>query len=140
MAGIPDGLSRFGDKLVLAACVGGSLWLISLDDTTRIETGVRWAHRLSTPVEWATQWGSDLTRLKSENEQLRTRLAALDLDARHIANERVRIEELERRAGFYETHRGRLLPATVLELVVSRIPVQAKIKSFGADSLAVALY
>jgi rod shape-determining protein MreC len=137
MAGRAEGLSRFRDSVVLGACVLVSLWAISLDEPRRVEVGTRLAHRLLSPVEWSTHFLADLGRLKAENEMLRGRLTALQLDAREIETQRRRLEALEERAGFYERNRGRLVPASVLELVVSRIPIQAKIRTYGADSLQV---
>lgn len=135
--GRPEGLARMADKLVLGVCVAVSLWLLSLDEETRVERAAGWAHRLTTPVEWAIHVVDGAIGLKQQNEELRARVAALELDARQIALARERIEDLERRAGFYESSRGNLVPAVVLELVVSRFPIQAKIRTFGTDSLRV---
>ena len=137
MAERPEGLSRVGDKLVLAACVIASVWMMSWDESTRVERGAAWLHRLVTPIEFADRLVDDVIALKAENEELRAQLASLRLDLRQLSYERARLEELETRAGFYQKSRGRLAPAEVLELVVSRIPVQAKIRSFGEDSLEV---
>jgi rod shape-determining protein MreC len=135
--GRPEGLARIADKLVLGVCVILSLWLLSLDEDTRVERAAGWAHRLTTPVEWAIHIVDGAVSLKQQNEELRARIAALELDARQIGLERERIEELEHRAGFYENSRGNLMPAVVLELVVTRFPVQAKIRTFGTDSLEI---
>jgi rod shape-determining protein MreC len=135
--GRPEGLARVGDKLVLAVCVITSLWLLSLDEETRVERAAGWAHRITTPVEWSIHLVNGAISLKQQNEELRARIAALELDARQIALERERIEELEHRAGFFENSRGNLMPAVVLELVVSRFPIQAKIRTFGTDSLRI---
>lgn len=137
MADRPEGLSRVGDKLVLAACVVISVWVMSWEESTRVRRGAAWLHRLVTPIEWVDRLVDDVIHLKRDNEDLRAQLAALRLDAQQISYERERFEELELRAGFHERTRGRLVPAEVIELVVSRIPVQAKIRSFGEDSLEV---
>ena len=50
--GRPEGLARVADKLVLGVCVVMSLWLLSLDENTRVQRAAGWAHRLTTPVEW----------------------------------------------------------------------------------------
>lgn len=137
MADRPEGLSRVGDKLVLAACVVLAVWMMSWEESTRVRRGAEWLHRLVTPIEWVDRLVDDVIALKRENEELRGQLAALRLDAQQIEHERARFEELRLRAGFHERNRGRLVPAEVIELVVSRIPVQAKVRSFGGDSLAV---
>jgi len=137
MAGRSEGISRFRDRIVLGVCVLLSLWAVSLDEPRRVEVGTRLAHHILSPLEWSTHFLTALGRLKVENEILRGRLAALELDAREIETQRRRLEELNERAGFYERNRGRLMPATVLELVVSRIPIQAKIRTYGGDSLKV---
>jgi len=110
---------------------------MSWEEQTRVERGSAWAHRLTTPMEWATQVFSDLGAMRRENEDLRAEIAALRLDFDYRATVRARVDELESRAGFYERDRGRLVPATVLELIVSRVPVQAKIRTFSNDSLRV---
>ena len=80
---------------------------------------------------------SDLRATSEENAQLRAEIAALRADLDYLETVRARVDELEDRAGFYERDRGRLVQATVLELIVSRVPVQAKIRSFSDDSLRV---
>lgn len=137
MAERPQGLQRVGDRLVLTVCVLLSIWMTTWDESDRVRRGAAWLHALVTPIEWTNRFAEDLLELKRENERLRARVAALELDLAHLERGRLRLEELEARAGFYERTRGRLAPAEVLELVVSRIPVQAKIKTFGADSLEV---
>ncbi len=133
----PEGLARIGDKLVLGACVLVSLWFLTLDDQTRIEKAAWWAHHLVTPIEWGSRVLEDVAGLQRENQDLKARLTALELDAQQIATERARIEELREKAGFFVRSRGALMPAEVIELVVSRFPVQCKIKTFGHDSLRV---
>lgn len=135
MAGIPQGIARYLDRLVLAACVLASIWLMSQPQGSKVTRASRWAHLLTTPVEWSTEVLGNMRGLRAENERLRVQLTALELDQRTLVAERAQLEQLAARAGFYERHRGRLAAATVLEIVVSRIPVQAKIKSFGVDSL-----
>jgi rod shape-determining protein MreC len=137
MARLPEGLSRFRDQIVLVICVALSLWAISLDNPTRLDVATRLAHRVFTPVEWIARVVDDLGSLRKENEELRGKIAAMELDAVQIGLERRRFEELERRAGFYEQNRGKLAPALVLELTVNRIPVQAKIRIQSDDSLRV---
>lgn len=137
MAERPEALARLADKLVLGACIVLSIWMMTWNEQTRVERGSAWAHRLTTPVEWATRAFTDLTALKRENEQLRAEITALRIDLDYLGEVRERMGELESRAGFYERERGRLVPATVLELIVSRIPVQAKIRTFSNDSLKV---
>lgn len=137
MARLPEGLSRFRDQIVLVICVALSLWAISLDNPTRVDVGTRLAHRIFTPVEWIARVVDDLGSLRKENEELRGKIAAMELDAVQIGLERRRFEELERRAGFYEQNRGKLAPALVLELTVNRIPVQAKIRIQSEDSLRI---
>ncbi len=137
MARLPEGLSRFRDQIVLIICVALSLWAISLDNPKRLDVGTRLAHRVFTPVEWIARVVDDLGSLRRENEVLRGKIAAMDLDAVQIELQRHRFEELQRRAGFFEHNRGRLAPAIVLELTVNRIPVQAKIRIQSEDSLAV---
>lgn len=137
MAERPEALARLADKLVLGACIVLSIWMMTWSEQTRVERGSAWAHRLTTPVEWATRAFTDLTALKRENEELRAEITALRIDLGYLGEVRERMGELESRAGFYERERGRLVPATVLELIVSRIPVQAKIRTFSNDSLKV---
>ena len=137
MAERPEALARVADKLVLMLCVVLSVWMMSWDEQTRVERGSAWAHRLTTPMEWTTQVFADLSAMKRENEDLRAEIVALRLDYDYMATIRTRADELESRAGFYERDRGRLVPATVLELIVSRVPVQAKIRTFSDDSLRV---
>lgn len=137
MAERPEALARVADKLVLMLCVVLSVWMMSWDEQTRVERGSAWAHRLTTPMEWTTQVFTDLSAMKRENEDLRAEIVALRLDYDYMATIRTRADELESRAGFYERDRGRLVPATVLELIVSRVPVQAKIRTFSDDSLRV---
>lgn len=137
MAERPEALARLADKLVLAVCIVLSVWMMTWDEQTRVERASAWAHRLTTPVEWATRAFADLTALRRENEDLRAELTALRMDLDYVENVRGRMEELESQAGFYERDRGRLVPATVLELIVSRVPVQAKIRTFSDDSLRV---
>lgn len=137
MAERPEALARLADKLVLAACIVLSIWMMTWDEQTRVERGSAWAHRLTTPVEWATQAFTDLTALRRENEELRAEIEAVRMDLGYLEAVRERMQDLEARAGFYERDRGRLVPATVLELIVSRVPVQAKIRTFTDDSLQV---
>jgi rod shape-determining protein MreC len=125
----PEGLARNSDRIVLVLCVVLSLWTMSWDEDLRIERATRWAHWVATPVENVFQFVSDLKDLRAENDELRTRLASLRVDAAYVEARRDRIEELERRAGFYERHRGQLRPATVIELLDGRIPIQAVIRS-----------
>lgn len=138
MTKLPEGFSRFGDRIALAVCVLLSLWAISLDEPSRVEIGTRLAHRVFSPVEWSTRFLYDLGSLRAENDYLRGRITAMELDAVQIEAERLRIEELKAQAGFYERNRGHLAPASVLELNVSRIPVQATIRCFlTEDSLVI---
>lgn len=137
MAERPEALARLADKLVLGLCAVLAIWMMTWDEQTRVERGSAWAHRLTTPVEWATQVFSDLSAMRNENEQLRAEIAALRMDLDYLATVRARVDELESRAGFYERDRGKLVPGTVLELIVSRVPVQAKIRTFSDDSLEV---
>lgn len=134
----PEGLARYADRLVLAACVGASLWFLALDETARVSRATSVAHAITTPVEWAADALERTAGLRRENEQLRAELAALALDAVQLRNERERIEELREQAGFFQRSRGRLVPATVLELTVSRFPLQAKIRPVpgATDTLA----
>ena len=136
MAERPQGRHRVGDKFVLVLCAALSIWMMTWEESERVRRGTAWLHALVTPIEWANRFAEDLFALQRDNEALRGRVAALELDLAHLERERERLEELEARAGFYERTRGRLVPAEVLELVVSRIPVQAKIKTFGDDELA----
>lgn len=133
----PEGLLRFRDPLVLGVCVAASLFLLTRADDTRVRWGTRWAHALTTPVEAVVGRIESLVGLSRENAELRARLAALELDTEQILAEREGIEALRERAGFFERSRGRLMPARVIELVVSRFVEQAKIQSLGDDSLAV---
>lgn len=135
MADRPEALARLADKLVLALCVILAVWMMTWDEPVRVQRGSAWAHHLTSPVERAMQTLGDLRDLRGENEQLRAEIAALRMDREYLDNVRGRIEELESRAGFYERDQGRLVPATVLELIVSRVPVQAKIRTFARDSL-----
>lgn len=137
MSRAPEGLARFGDKLVLGVCVAISLLLITSDDATRLRLGSTWAHRLTTPVEMAASKLDYFADVRSENERLRTRIAAMELDAAHILAERGRIEELRARAGFFERSRGHLVPARVIEFEMGRFPTYAKIRCNPADSLEV---
>jgi rod shape-determining protein MreC len=137
MAERPEALARLADKLVLGLCAVLAIWMMTWNEQTRVERGSAWAHRLTTPVEWATQVFSDLSAMRNENEQLRAEIAALRMDLDYLATVRARVDELESRAGFYERDRGKLVPGTVLELIVSRVPVQAKIRTFSDDSLQV---
>jgi len=137
MARLPEGISRFGDRIILAVCVLLSLWAASLGESSRIAVGTRIAHRLLTPVERSMSFLNELSSLKAENEELRRRVVALKLDFGQLENERRYIEELRERGGFYQKNRGRLAPAVVLELVSPRIPIQAKIECMGGDSLRV---
>lgn len=137
MAERPEALARFADKLVLVLCAALSIWMMTWDEQTRVERGSAWAHRMTTPVEWGAQVFTDLRAMRNENEELRAEIAAMRMDLDYLATVRARFDELESRAGFYERDRGRLVPATVLELIVSRIPVQAKIRTFSDDSLEV---
>jgi rod shape-determining protein MreC len=137
MAGVPHGLARYLDKLVLAACVLVSASLLSMGETSKVQYATRWAHWLTTPVEWSARVLDKVASLRAENQELKARLAALELDSRQIAAQRQRLGELEARAGFYQRNRGRLAPAVVLEVIVSRIPVQAKIRVTGDDTLRV---
>lgn len=139
MAARREGLSRIlNEKLVLAACVLVSVALLTMDEDERIRQAGQVTHRIATPVEWFVDLLDGVVTLKGENQELRSRLAALELDLRHLEAERARWEDLEARAGFHEQTRGRVRPATVLEVLVHRFPVQAKIRSFGeGDSLRV---
>jgi rod shape-determining protein MreC len=137
MAERPEALARLADKLVLALWIVLSLGMMSWDEQTRVERGSAWAHRLTTPLESATQVLGDLGAMRRENEDLRAEIASLRMDFYYMEAVRARVDELESRAGFYERDRGRLVPATVLELIVSRVPVQAKIRTFSNDSLRV---
>jgi rod shape-determining protein MreC len=137
MAERPEALARLADKLVLAVCAVLAVWMMSWDEQVRVERGSAWAHRLTSPFEWATQVFSDFGAMRTENEQLRAEIQALRMDLEYLASVRARLDEMESRAGFYERDRGRLVPATVLELIVSRVPVQAKIRIFSDDSLRV---
>ncbi len=137
MARLPEGISRFGDRIILAVCVVLSLWAASLDEPSRVAVGTRLAHGLLTPVERSVDFLDDLSTLKAENEELRRRVVALRLDFQQVENERRHLDELRRRAGFYEKNRGRLAPARVLELISPRIPIQAKIQCLSGDSLRV---
>ena len=137
MAERPEALARLADKLVLAVCAVLAVWMMSWEEQVRVERGSAWAHRLTSPFEWATQVFSDFGAMRTENEQLRAEIQALRMDLEYLASVRARLEEMESRAGFYERNRGRLVPATVLELIVSRVPVQAKIRIFSDDSLRV---
>jgi rod shape-determining protein MreC len=137
MARRPEGLARFADKLVLGICLALSIAALVRREDDRVAIGTAWAHRLSTPIESVIDRIDSLRRLRSENEELRTQLAALRMDIQQVLAERARIEELERRAGFFEQTRGLLVPARVIELVVSRLPIQAKIQVAGYDSLRV---
>jgi rod shape-determining protein MreC len=130
-----EGLARIGDKLVLGICAAISIAMITQDEPTRLRVGSRWAHRLLTPVETVFDHVDSLRDVRGENERLRARIAAMELDAGQILAERARWEELRERAGFYERSRGRLLPATVLEIEVGRFPTRAKIRCPEADSL-----
>jgi rod shape-determining protein MreC len=130
-----EGLARLGDKLVLGICVALSIALITQDDPTRLRLGSRWAQRLMTPVETVFDHFDSLRDVRAENERLRTRIAAMQLDAGQILAERARWEELRARAGFYERSRGSLLPATVLQLEIGRFPTRAKIRCTEVDSL-----
>lgn len=134
----PEGLARYADRLVLAACVGASLWFLGLDEPSRVARATRIAHAITTPVEWASGALDRTVGLRRENERLRTELAAVALDVAQLRNERARIELLHEQAGFYQRSRGRLVPATVLELTVSRFPVQAKLRPVpgAVDTLA----
>ena len=135
MAERPQGLQRISDKLVLAVCVLLSTWMMTWDESTRVRRGAAWLHTIVTPIEWADSFTSDLIALQSENAELRARVTALEMDLAHLEHGRLRLEQLEARAGFYERSRGRLAPADVLELIVARTPVQAKIRTYGDDSL-----
>jgi rod shape-determining protein MreC len=137
MAERPEALARLADKLVLGLCVILAIWMMTWEEQTRVERGSAWAHRLTTPVELASQAFNDLRATRNENEALRAEIAALRMDLDYLATVRARFDELESRAGFYERDRGKLVPATVLELIVSRVPVQAKIRTFSDDSLRV---
>jgi rod shape-determining protein MreC len=137
MAERPEALARLADKLVLAVCAVLAVWMMSWDEQVRVERGSAWAHRLTSPFEWATQVFSDFGAMRTENEQLRAEIQALRMDLEYLASVRARLDEMESRAGFYERDRGRLVPASVLELIVSRVPVQAKIRIFSDDSLRV---
>lgn len=134
----PEGLARYADRLVLAACVGASLWFLALDEPSRVARATSVAHAITTPVEWAADALGRTASLRRDNERLRADLAALALDAAQLRTERDRIEELREQAGFYQRSRGRLVPATVLELTVSRFPLQAKIRPVpgATDTLA----
>lgn len=123
------GLARYSDRIVLFVCVAVSLWVLSWEEGVRVERATRWAHAVATPIENVFEWVSDLEDLRQENEELRTQLASLRVDAAFVEAQRTRFEELERRAGFYERHRGQLRPATVIELLDGRIPLQAVIRS-----------
>lgn len=135
MAERPHGLQRISDKLVLAVCVLLSIWLMTWEESTRVRRGAQWLHTLVTPVEWADSFASDLFDLQRENARLRARVTALETDLAHLEVGRLRLEQLEARAGFFERSRGRLAPGDVLELVVGRIPMQAKIRVHSDDSL-----
>ena len=113
----PEGLARHLDRIVLMICVAISLWVMSWAEATRVERATRWAHWVATPVERVVRGVSDLKDLRRENQELRTRLASLRVDAAFVQAQRDRIEELEQRAGFYDRHRGQLRPATVIELL-----------------------
>lgn len=131
-----EGLARIGDKLVLGICVAISIALIAQDEVTRLRVGSRWAHRLMTPVESVFDHFDSLRSVRAENERLRTRITAMELDAGQILAERERWEELRARAGFYERSRGRLRPGTVIELEIGRFPTRAKIRcNAEGDSL-----
>jgi rod shape-determining protein MreC len=137
----PEGLHRFGDKLLLAFCVVVSFWMMSGDEATRIARGSPWRTHLNRFVaawSWVGEQWSELRGVRAENEQLRARLAEVRLDVEHVQRERERIEQLERRAGFYQAHRGSLMPAGVVRMSVDRIPVQARIRCFpdGGDSVS----
>jgi len=135
MAERPHGLQRLSDKLVLAVCVLLSVWMMTWEESTRVRRGAEWLHTLVTPFEWADSFTSDLLSLQQENARLRARVAALESDLTYLRQGQLRLEQLEARAGFYERSRGRLAPADVLELVVGRIPVQAKVRVHSDDSL-----
>ncbi len=137
MARLPEGVSRFGDRIILAVAVALSLWAASLDEPARIATGTRLAHSLLTPVERTMDFLNGLSSLKAENDELRRRIVALRLDFQQLENERRHLAELQERAGFYQKHRGRLAPAKVLDLISPRIPIQAKIQCLSGDSLRI---
>lgn len=132
-----EGLARISDRLVLVLCVGLSLWMMSWNEETRVRRATAWAHRVATPIERTIHFLEDLRSLRAENAELRAQIAALRIDAAYVEARRNRIEELEQRAGFYQRNRGRLRPATVLELEVGRIPIQAKIQTEDVDSLEI---
>ncbi len=133
----PEGLTRNSDRIVLVVCVGLSLWVMSWGEDLRVQRATKWAHFVATPVENVFQFMADLRTLRSENDELRTRLTALRVDAAYVEARRDRIEELERRAGFYERHRGQLRPATVIELLDGRIPIQAVVRFEDESDCAV---
>lgn len=135
MADRPEALARLADKLVLALCVILAVWMMTWDEPLRVQRGSAWAHHLTSPVERTMQVFSDFRATHTENEQLRAEIAALRMDLDYLNTVRGQVEALESRAGFYERDHGRLVPATVLELIVSRVPVQAKIRTFADDSL-----
>jgi rod shape-determining protein MreC len=137
MAKQPEGLARISDRLILGLCVSVSIWLLSHPAGERLALASSWAHALTTPVESVFGSIDGFATLRSENKELRTRIAALELDLAHILAEREVFESLRDRAGFHERSRGSLTPAKVLELVVGRFPLQAKIRSLGGDSLRV---
>jgi len=137
MARTPEGLARFGDKLVLGVCVAISLFFVTSEEATRLRIGSAWAHRVTTPVELAVSKLDAFSGVRSENERLRSRIAALELDAAQILAERERIEELRSMAGFYERSRGHLVPARIIEMELGRFPRYAKILCTRTDSLRV---
>lgn len=126
--------TRPTDKLVLGACVAISVWMMTWDEPTQLRVAREWAHRITLPLQYGARVVENAVALGRENAELRTRLTALSLDLAQVEAERDRIEELEARAGFHERSRGRLLPATVVEIDVARIPSSAKIAfSAGAE-------
>lgn len=121
--------SRTIERLTLILCVLASLVLLGLPSAQKTWTAGHLSRLLTAPWTRVLSWFDEVASLRSDNDDLRARVAALEIDG--AAAERLRRERDDLRAalGLVRREASRLVPCELEQLRVEPATTLARVRA-----------
>lgn len=130
-----DVFHRHRDRTVFAVLVVASLALLALPEPVQIDVARGVMDRALLPFQRFSDFLSDYSSVRTENERLRRMVATLTLERERLMQFRDERERLRRLAEFKEEQTRKLVPAEVIGRDLDRIQTNLVIDKGSNDGL-----